>query len=197
MSFSRFSGITVHPGEDASAKEEADWWRIFDGVITTANGVHYIAGAVPPRMAHLADADLTDFAEMTVPAKTAEPYLEMVDHNRKVRAAKAENTRRAAMRLDHEWQSANALAAALDTQMRPRAASLLFRLQAMHRDPTRSTRLATNQYNGHAFVKTMRAEIASGVEHPSKEDQAGGRDLVRDQPLVYASCAGGRCSPDR
>ena len=32
-----FSGIPVHPGEDASAKEEDDWWRIFDGVLAATD----------------------------------------------------------------------------------------------------------------------------------------------------------------
>ena len=36
---------------------------------------------------------------------------------------------RAAMRTDYRWQSATVLATALDTALRPKAASLLFRLQ--------------------------------------------------------------------
>ena len=50
ISGSQFSGITVHPGEDASAKEEDDWWRIFDGVLSATDSVHYIAGNDPPRL---------------------------------------------------------------------------------------------------------------------------------------------------
>ena len=31
---SQFSGIPVHPGEDAAAKQEDDWWRIFNSVVS-------------------------------------------------------------------------------------------------------------------------------------------------------------------
>ena len=165
---SGYFGIPVHPGEDASAKEESDWWRIFNGIIASTDAVHYAAGEEPPRLAHLKPADLTDYAEVTVPAATEASYMKAVGHNRHVRAAVAENTRRATMRDDHQWHSATSLAAALDTALRPKAASLLFRLQKKHRDATRSTKLGTDQYDGHAFLKTMRAELAAGGSRPSK-----------------------------
>jgi hypothetical protein len=137
----QFYGIPVHPGVDASAKAEDDWWRIFNGILSTHDAVHYAAGSVPPRLAHFTDADLTGFSEETVPANTEPSYLKIVDHNRRVRAALAENTRRTSMRSDHRWQSATALATALDTALRPKAASLLFRLQKAHRHTARSTQL--------------------------------------------------------
>jgi hypothetical protein len=55
-----FLGIPVHPGEDASAKEEDDWWRIFNGILASTDAVHYVAGRVPPRLAHLGPAVLRD-----------------------------------------------------------------------------------------------------------------------------------------
>ena len=70
---SQFSGITVHPGEDASAKEEDDWWRIFDGVLSSMDAVHYIAGNEPPRLAHLLPVDNTGYTEVTVPADDTDP----------------------------------------------------------------------------------------------------------------------------
>ena len=165
---SGYHGIPVHPGEDASAKEETDWLRIFNGVIASTDAVHYAAGEEPPRLAHLKPADLTDYAELTVPAPSEASYMKVVTHNRHVRVAIAENARRATMSEDSKWQSATTLAAALDTALRPKAASLLFRLQKKHRDATRSTALGTDQYDGHAFLKTMRAELAAGGSRPSK-----------------------------
>jgi hypothetical protein len=127
---SQFSGITVHPGEDASAKEEDDWWRIFDGVLSSTDAVHYIAGNEPPRLAHLLPVDNTGYTEVTVPAGDTDPsYFKAIEHNRKVKAAVLENVRRKTVRDDCKWQSAKLLAAALDQALRPKAASLLFRLQ--------------------------------------------------------------------
>eukprot|EP00966_Prymnesium_polylepis_P184326 4272404-Prymnesium_polylepis.1 len=57
-----------------------------------------------------------------------------MEHNRKVRAAIAENARRKISLRDYEQRSAPALATALDTSLRPNAASLLFRLQAKFKD---------------------------------------------------------------
>ena len=45
---SAFTGIPVHPGEDASTKEEDDWWRIFESVVSGTDAAHWIMGAVPP-----------------------------------------------------------------------------------------------------------------------------------------------------
>ena len=78
---SGYHGIPVHPGEDASAKEETDWWRIFNGVIASTDAVHYAAGEEPPRLAHLKPADLTDYAELTVPAPSEASYMKVVTHN--------------------------------------------------------------------------------------------------------------------
>ena len=161
-------GIPVHPGVDASAKAEDDWWRIFNGILSTHDAVHYTAGSMPPRLTHLVDADMADFSEVTLPDASEPSYLKVIDHNRRVRAAVAENKRRAAMRTDYRWQSATALATALDTALRPKAASLLFRLQKAHRNASRSTLLGTDIYDGHEFVKTMRAEYAAGENNAAK-----------------------------
>ena len=122
----------------------------------------------PPRLAHLADADLTGFTEVTVPASSEPSYLKIVDHNRKVRVAIDENKRRATLCSDHRWQSATALATALDAALRPKAASLLFRLQKAHRNAARSTLLGTDIYDGHEFLKQMRAEYAAGDNNAAK-----------------------------
>ena len=154
---SQFSGITVHPGEDASAKEEDDWWRIFDGVLSSMDAVHYIAGNEPPRLAHLLPVDNTGYTEVTVPADDTDPsYFKAIEHNRKVKAAVLENVRRKTVRDDCKWQSAKLLAAALDQALRPKAASLLFRLQKAKRNATMSTTLGTDVYDGHGMVELMR-----------------------------------------
>ena len=67
---STFTGIPVHPGEDASAKEEDDWWRVFDSVLSGTDAAHWIAGQPPPRLALLDPADLTNYTEVPVPAPT-------------------------------------------------------------------------------------------------------------------------------
>ena len=63
---STFTGIPVHPGEDASAKEEDDWWRVFDSVLSGTDAAHWIAGQPPPRLALLDPADLTDYSHVLV-----------------------------------------------------------------------------------------------------------------------------------
>ena len=110
------------------------------------------------------------FAEVTVPDASEPSYLKILDHNRKVRVAVDENKRRATLRSDHRWQSATALATALDAVLRPKAASLLFRLQKTHRNASRSTctHLGTDIYDGHEFLKTMRAEYAAGDNNAAK-----------------------------
>ena len=45
---SQFLGIPVHPGEDAAAKQEDDWWRIFNSVVSNTDAIHFIATKVPP-----------------------------------------------------------------------------------------------------------------------------------------------------
>ena len=112
---SLFFGIPVHPGEDASAKEEDDWWRVFDGVIAGTDSAHYIAGQAPPSALANKDIDLTGYAEATVPAESDSKYFQIMEHNRKVRVAVAENARRKEAREDAELKAAVALAGALDT----------------------------------------------------------------------------------
>ena len=166
---SQFSGITVHPGEDASSKEEDDWWRIFDGVLSATDAVHYIAGNDPPRLAHLLPVDNTGYSEVTVPADDTDPsYFKAIEHNRKVKAAVLENVRRKTVRDDSKWQSAKLLAAALDLSLRPKAASLLFRLQKAKRNATMSTALGTDVYDGHGMVELLRDARKAGITHPSK-----------------------------
>eukprot|EP00966_Prymnesium_polylepis_P153469 3544332-Prymnesium_polylepis.1 len=63
----------------------------------------------------------------------------------------AENERRKAMLIDHKARSATSLASALDAALRPKAASLLLRLQKRHRDASASAALGSDVYNGHAF----------------------------------------------
>ena len=48
FSASSFSGLTVHPGEDASAKEEDDWWRLTESVISQTDAAYYIVLKEPP-----------------------------------------------------------------------------------------------------------------------------------------------------
>ena len=77
------SALPIHPGNDCSAKEEDDWWRIFDGVLSSTDAVHYIAGNEPPRLAHLSPVDNTGYTEVTVPADDTDPsYFKAIEHNR-------------------------------------------------------------------------------------------------------------------
>ena len=123
-----FFGIPVHPGEDASAKEEDDWWRVFDGVLAGTDSAHYVAGQVPPSALANQEIDITGYAEVTVPDVSDGKYFQALEHNRKVRVAVAENARRKQAREDAELKAAVALAAALDTALRPKSTALLFRL---------------------------------------------------------------------
>jgi len=61
-----------------------------------------------------------------------------------------------------------ALAAALDTVLRPKAMSLLKWLQSAHRDAAKSTALKTDVYDGHQFVVHMRSESSSSSAHSAK-----------------------------
>eukprot|EP00966_Prymnesium_polylepis_P315183 7282724-Prymnesium_polylepis.1 len=96
---SQFSGIAVHPGEDAAAKQDDDWRRIFDAVVSNTDAVHFIAKKPPPRLHSLAPADLSGFSAVPVPAAGDANYsitsaTSAMDHNRKVKATEAENSRR-------------------------------------------------------------------------------------------------------
>ena len=165
----QFGGIPVHPGEDASAKEDDDWWRQFSNVLTSSDAVHFIASRTPPRLVSLDPIDLTGYTVVTVPTAGTKlnEHLAALEHNRKVAAAIAENARRKALLVDHKTRSATALAAALDAALRPKAASLLLRLQKAHRDVAASSSLGADVYDGHAFVKAMRAE-RKGTSAPAK-----------------------------
>ena len=160
LSAQQFAGIPVHPGEDASAKESDDWWRQFSNVLTSSDAAYFIASRTPPRLVSLDPIDLSGYTTITVPAVGTKlnDHLAAVEHNRKVAAATAENARRKAVLIDHKTRSATALAAALDAALRPKAASLLLRLQKAHRDVAASSSLGADVYDGHAFVKTMRNE---------------------------------------
>ena len=155
----QFSGIPVRPGEDTSAKEEDDWWRQLENVLATTDAVHFIQGRTPPRLAQLEQADLLGYTVVSVPPDAGlSQRLAAVEHNRKVEAATAENKRRAVMLDDHKRRSATALATALDTALRPKAAALLLRMQKKHKDASATAALGSPVYDGHAFIKTMRLE---------------------------------------
>ena len=85
-----FYGIPVHPGEDASAKEEDDWWRVTESVVGLTDAAYYIVKAEPPRLSHLESKDLTGYVELTVPAVSDANYLKTLEYNRKVKTAVAE-----------------------------------------------------------------------------------------------------------
>ena len=93
------SGFTAHPGEDASAKEEDDWWRITEGVLAATDAAYFIAGKAPPRLGALEDRPLGDYVALTVPAATHATYFKVIEHNRKVADAVAENKRREGLRI--------------------------------------------------------------------------------------------------
>eukprot|EP00966_Prymnesium_polylepis_P139947 3233228-Prymnesium_polylepis.1 len=76
-----------------------------------------------------------------------------MEHNRRVKVAEAENSRRKVILRDYEQRSAQALATALDTSLRPKAASLLKRLKDKYKDATRSMELGTEVFDGHAMVR--------------------------------------------
>ena len=108
---SQFSGIPVHLGEDAAAKQEDDWWRVFNSVVSNTDAIHFIANKTPPRLHALEPADLSGFSAVVVPAPGSESYTvsaatAAMDHNRKVRAANAENDRRRVALKDYEQRSA-------------------------------------------------------------------------------------------
>eukprot|EP00966_Prymnesium_polylepis_P249530 5769058-Prymnesium_polylepis.1 len=140
----QFTGIPVHPGEDA-------------------NAVHFIAGRIPPRLVSLDPIDISGYTVATVPAvgNKLNEHLAALEHNRKVAAAKAENDRRKAILIDHQTRSATALDAALDAALRPKAASLLLRLQKAHRDILASSTLGTDVYDASSrpYVTRERAPL--------------------------------------
>ena len=170
---SQFLGIPVHPGEDAAAKQEDDWWRIFNSVVSNTDAIHFVAMKVPPRLQSLEPADLSGFTAVVVPASGDAGYTigaatAAMEHNRKVRAATAENTRRKISLKDYEQRSAQALATAVDTSLRPKAASLLLRLQSKFKDGTRSTELGTDVHDGHAMVREMRNLRTASASRPAR-----------------------------
>ena len=122
-SLQQFNGIPVHPGEDASAKEDDDWWRQTESFLSSTDAVHFIAGRTPPRLSSLDPVNLSGYTAVAVPAASTSltQHLAAVEHNRKVEAASAENTRRKILLEDHRSRSATALAAALDASLRPKS----------------------------------------------------------------------------
>ena len=87
-------GSLVHPGEDASAKEEDDWWRSAEAIIAGTDAAYFTVNLPPPRLKHLQPTDLSEYSVVTVPAATESNYLQCIEHNRKVRLAKDDNDRR-------------------------------------------------------------------------------------------------------
>jgi hypothetical protein len=45
--------IPVHPDEDAAAKQEDDWWRALNNVLSNVDAIHFIAGRTPLRLSQL------------------------------------------------------------------------------------------------------------------------------------------------
>jgi hypothetical protein len=68
LSAQQFTGIPVHPGEDASTKADDDWWRQFNNVLSSSDAVHFIAGRTPPRLVCLDPIYISGFTVVTVPA---------------------------------------------------------------------------------------------------------------------------------
>ena len=66
----QFTGIPAHPGEDGAAKQEDDWWRVFNSVLSNSDAMHFIADETPPRLAALEAADLSDYSAVAVPPVT-------------------------------------------------------------------------------------------------------------------------------
>eukprot|EP00966_Prymnesium_polylepis_P220122 5092168-Prymnesium_polylepis.1 len=91
-----------------------------------------------------------------------------IEHNRRIKAAVAENARRATVYKDYEKRSAQALATALDTALRPKAGSLLSRLKRKFRDDADSQKMGCDVYDGHAMVLEMRALRANSSAAPAK-----------------------------
>ena len=46
-------GSLVHPGEDASAKEEDDWWRAAEAIVAGTDAAYFSVNLPPPRLKHL------------------------------------------------------------------------------------------------------------------------------------------------
>ena len=91
-----------------------------------------------------------------------------MEHNRKVRAAVAENERRKVALKDYEQRSAQVLATALDMSLRPKAASLLLRLQAKFKDGARSADLGTDVHDRHAMACEMRRLRTTSAARPAR-----------------------------
>ena len=160
------SALPIHPGNDCSAKEEDDWWRQADAVIDASDSTYFLVGDTPPRLAHLKPRDLTGYQRVTVPAASDKGHLHAIDHNRKVDDAVALNEARKEQLADVELRASTALSRALDTSLRPNAASLLFSLQAAHINTTLTTARGYEVYNGHAMFRTLRTRKSD--DRPSR-----------------------------
>ena len=162
----RFLVLPVHPGEDAAAKQEDDYWRVFNHVISNVDAIHFIAGTLPPRLSSLEQTDLTEMVRVLTPASSesnAAAVSAAQKHNQFIKTSHAENARKRVLLADYKQRSAQALYTALDASLRPKAGSLLSRLMKAHRDAAASNAMGTDVYDGHAMVKAMRLARAANV----------------------------------
>jgi hypothetical protein len=158
--------ISVHPGEDAAAKQEDDWWRSLNHVLSNVDAIHFIAGKTPPRLSSPEPTDLTDFVRVPLPASSdtnAATISAAMKHNQLVKTSHAENVRKRILLDDYRQRSAQALYTALDAALRLKAGSLLSRLMKAHRDATASTAMGTDVYDGHEMIKSMRTARNAGA----------------------------------
>jgi|EP00966_Prymnesium_polylepis_P309286 hypothetical protein len=49
----------------ASAKEDDDWWRQFNNVLSSSDAVHFIAGRTPLRLVSLDPIDISGYTVST------------------------------------------------------------------------------------------------------------------------------------
>ena len=151
------SALAIHPGNDCSAKEEDDWWRLVDAAIDASDSAYFLVGTMPPRLAHLKLRDLSAYTKVAVPTAGDKGHLASLEHNRKVDEAEAQNDARAAQLQDIELRTSTALARALDAALRPNTASLLFSLQKDHMNSTLTTQRGYPVHDGHAMFKALRS----------------------------------------
>jgi hypothetical protein len=155
-SVSTVLSLPVHPGNDCSAKEEDDWWRQADAAVDATDSAYFLVGAMPPRLAYLKQRDLSGYTRVAVPVATEKGYLHSMDHNRKVDEAVAQNETRKAQIDDIQLRVSIALARAMDSSLRPNAASLLFSLQAAYPNAALTAARGYPVHNGHAMFNELR-----------------------------------------
>jgi hypothetical protein len=101
--------IPVHPGEDAAAKQEEDWWRQLDHVLSNVDAIHCIAGKTPPRLSSLEPTDLTEIVRVPLPTSSetnAATLSAAIKHNQLVKTSHAENARKKVLLDDYKQRSA-------------------------------------------------------------------------------------------